>query len=107
MVPKYLRFRVTGIFNSGFLRLRQFLGIHTPFRCTTSVREDDVVAVLEFKDRRHLKAGEVARNAGAGAGPGFMATNWMEQNKANLPCSASGACSDVHHHWSYSLRRRD
>ena len=42
----------------------------------------DLVSVLEFKVDDIYKAGEVARQLEQAAGPGFMSTNWMEQNKA-------------------------
>ena len=29
VVPKYKRFKVVGIFSSGFLRLRQLVGVHS------------------------------------------------------------------------------
>src|SRR5205823_6569101 len=42
----------------------------------------DLVSVIEFKIDDIYKAGEVARELERAAGSGFMATNWMEQNKA-------------------------
>ena len=38
--------------------------------------------MLEFKVDDIYKAGEVARTLEQAAGPGFMATSWMEQNKS-------------------------
>ncbi|HEX8815755.1 MAG TPA: FtsX-like permease family protein [Terriglobales bacterium] len=82
MVPKYIRFHVAGIFSSGFYdydsawaftRLRdsqQLFGI------------GDVISVIEFKIDDIYRAGEVSRELEDAAGKGFMATNWMEQNKA-------------------------
>ena len=42
----------------------------------------DLVSVLEFKVDDIYKAGEISRQLEQAAGKGFMATNWMEQNKA-------------------------
>jgi lipoprotein-releasing system permease protein len=82
MVPKYNRFRVAGIFNSGFYdydsswaftRLRdaqQLFGL------------GDLVSVIEFKVDDIYQADQISRQLEQAAGKGFMATNWMEQNKA-------------------------
>ena len=81
MVPKYIRFHVAGIFNSGFfdydsswafLRLadaQQLFGL------------GDVISVIQFKLDDIYLAGDVARALEQAAGHGFMATSWMEQNK--------------------------
>src|SRR5216684_4656129 len=82
MVPKYLRFRVAGIFNSGFYDYDSSWAFTRLSDAQHLFGEDDVVAVLEFKVDDIYKAGEVARMLEQAAGPGFMATNWMEQNKA-------------------------
>src|SRR5712692_9196256 len=82
MVPKYLRFRVVGIFNSGFYDYDSSWAFTRLSDAQQLFGEDDVVAVIEFKLDDIYKAGEVARALEQAAGPGFMAANWMEQNKA-------------------------
>jgi lipoprotein-releasing system permease protein len=82
MVPKYLRFHVVGIFNSGFYDYDSSWAFTRLSDAQHLFGEDDVVAVLEFKLDDIYKAGEVARALEQAAGPGFMAANWMEQNKA-------------------------
>jgi lipoprotein-releasing system permease protein len=82
MVPKYNRFRVTGIFNSGFYDYDSawaFTGLSDAQRLFGL---GDLVSVLEFKVDDIYKADQVSRQLEQAAGPGFMATNWMEQNKA-------------------------
>jgi lipoprotein-releasing system permease protein len=81
VVPKYVRFKVVGIFNSGFfdydkswafIRLRdaqQLFGL------------GDVASVLEFKIADIDRAEEVGHQLEAAAGSGYMSSNWMEQNK--------------------------
>jgi len=81
LVPKYVRFRVAGIFRSGFydydtswafIRLadaQQLFGL------------GDVISVIEFKVDDIYRAGEIAGQIERDAGKGFMATNWMEQNR--------------------------
>jgi lipoprotein-releasing system permease protein len=82
LVPKYVRFKVVGIFNSGFydydltwafIRLgdaQQLFGL------------GDVISVIEFKVDDIYQAGQIGNQLQREAGPGFMATNWMEQNRA-------------------------
>lgn len=81
IVPKYVRFKVVGIFNSGFfdydkswafIRLRdaqQLFGL------------GDVASVLEFKIDDIDRAADVGHQLEAAAGSGYMSSNWMEQNK--------------------------
>jgi lipoprotein-releasing system permease protein len=82
MVPKYDRFRVVGIFDSGFFDYDSswaFTGLSDAQRLFGL---GDLVSVIEFKIDDIYKAGEVAQELEQASGKGFMATNWMEQNKA-------------------------
>jgi lipoprotein-releasing system permease protein len=82
MVPKYNRFRVAGIFNSGFYDYDSSWAFA---RLTDTQRLfgiGDQVSVIEFKLDDIYQAGQVSQQLEKSAGPGFMATNWMEQNKA-------------------------
>ena len=82
MVPKYNRFRVAGIFNSGFYDYDSawaFTGLSDAQRLFGL---GDLISVLEFKVDDIYKADQVSHQLEQAAGPGFMATNWMEQNKA-------------------------
>jgi lipoprotein-releasing system permease protein len=81
LVPKYARFRVAGIFKSGFydydtgwafIRLadaQQLFGL------------GDVISVIEFKVDDIYQAGVIGKQIERAAGKGFMSTNWMEQNR--------------------------
>jgi lipoprotein-releasing system permease protein len=82
MVPKYIRFRVVGIFSSGFY---DYDSAWAFTRLSDSQRLfglGDVISVLEFKVDDIDKAAEIGHEIEQAAGKGFMATNWMEQNKA-------------------------
>jgi len=82
MVPKYTRFRVAGIFNSGFYDYDfswAFARLSDTQRLFGLGNE---VSVIEFKIDDIYKAGEIAKRIEQAAGKGFMTTNWMEQNKA-------------------------
>jgi len=82
MVPKYIRFRVAGIFNSGFYDYDSSWAFTRLSDSQQLFGLGDVVSVLEFKIDDIYRAGEVSRELEEAAGKGFMATNWMEQNKA-------------------------
>jgi lipoprotein-releasing system permease protein len=82
MVPKYLRFRVVGIFSSGFYDYDSSWAFTRLSDAQRLFGLGDLISVLEFKVDDIYKAGEVARALELAAGRGFMATSWMEQNKA-------------------------
>jgi lipoprotein-releasing system permease protein len=82
MVPKYSRFRVVGIFNSGFFDYDSSWAFTRLSDAQRLFGLGDLISVLEFKVDDIYKAGEVSRELEDAAGKGFMATNWMEQNQA-------------------------
>jgi len=82
MVPKYIRFRVTAIFDSGFYDYDSSWGFVRLSDAQQLFGLGDVVSVLEFKIDDIYRAPEVAKQLEGAAGKSFMATQWMEQNKA-------------------------
>ena len=82
MVPKYIRFKVVGIFNSGFFDYDSSWAFTRLSDAQQLFGLGDLISVIEFKLDDIYKAGEVARELEQAAGRGFMATNWMEQNRA-------------------------
>jgi lipoprotein-releasing system permease protein len=82
MVPKYIRFRVAGIFDSGFYDYDSSWGFIRLSDAQQLFGLGDVVSVLEFKIDDIYSAPQVARQIESAAGKGFMATHWMEQNKS-------------------------
>jgi lipoprotein-releasing system permease protein len=86
MVPKYIRFRVAGIFNSGFYDYDSSWAFIRLSDAQQLFGLGDIVSVLQFKLDDIYRAGEVAQQLEQAAdlvsgSHGFMATNWMEQNK--------------------------
>ncbi|MGA9043088.1 MAG: FtsX-like permease family protein [Terriglobales bacterium] len=82
MVPKYNRFRVAGIFSSGFY---DYDSTWAFTRLTDSQQLfglGDLISVLEFKVDDIYQAGQVGDQLEQAAGTGFESRNWMEQNKA-------------------------
>jgi len=82
MVPKYNRFRVVGIFNSGFYDYDSSWAFTRLSDAQQLFGLGDLVSVIEFKVDDIYKADEISRQLEQAAGKGFMTTNWMEQNKA-------------------------
>lgn len=82
IVPKYSRFRVAGIFNSGFYDYDFSWAFARLSDAQQLFGLGDEISVLEFKVDDIYRAGEIAKGIEQAAGKGFMTTNWMEQNKA-------------------------
>jgi lipoprotein-releasing system permease protein len=82
MVPKYSRFRVAGIFNSGFYDYDSSWAFTRLSDAQRLFGLGDLISVIEFKVDDIDKADVVSRQLEDAAGKGFMTTNWKEQNKA-------------------------
>jgi lipoprotein-releasing system permease protein len=82
MVPKYSRFRVAGIFNSGFYDYDSSWSLARLSDSQRLFGIGDQIAAIEFKVDDIYKAGEIGDQLEQAAGKGFMSKNWMEQNKA-------------------------
>lgn len=81
LIPRYQRFQVVGIFASGFY---QYDSAYAFMRLADAQRlfsEPDVVSVLSFRIHDLYRAVQVGHALEQAAGPGFQATNWMEQNR--------------------------
>lgn len=82
LIPRTRRFRVTGIFNSGFYDYDEnwcFLALPAAQNLSGS---GDLINVLEFRLNQPERSGEVAETIERAAGQGFSATTWMEENRA-------------------------
>jgi lipoprotein-releasing system permease protein len=86
MVPKYIRFHVAGIFNSGFFDYDSSWAFIRLSDAQQLFGLGDVISVIQFKLDDIYLAGDVARALEQAAdlisgSHGFMATSWREQNK--------------------------
>jgi len=81
LVPKYSRFRVTGIFDSGFYDYDASWSFVRLSDAQRLFATGDVIQILEFKIDDIYQAGEIGQELEKAAGAGFQTTNWMEQNK--------------------------
>ncbi len=82
MVPKYSRFRVVGIFSSGFYDYDSSWAFTRLSAAQSLFGLGDLISVIEFKVDDIYQADQVSRQLEQAAGKGFMTTNWMEQNQA-------------------------
>jgi lipoprotein-releasing system permease protein len=82
MVPKYSRFRVVGIFNSGFYDYDTAWAFTRLSDAQQLFGLSDLVSVIQFKIDDIYQADNIAKQLEQAAGSGFMATSWMEQNRA-------------------------
>lgn len=81
LVPRYQRFRVVGIFASGFYQYDSSYGFVRLADAQRLFSEPDLISVISFKLDDLYQAPEVGRAIAAAAGKGFETTNWMEQNR--------------------------
>ncbi len=81
-VPKYNRFHVVGIFNSGFFDYDSSWAFVRLSDAQKLFGLGDLISVIEFKVDDIYQAAAISRELEDAAGKGFMATNWEEQNKA-------------------------
>ncbi|MGA8938733.1 MAG: ABC transporter permease [Acidobacteriaceae bacterium] len=85
LVPRYQRFRVVGIFSSGFYQYDDGYAFMRLADAQRLFSEPDLISVLSFKIDDLNKAVQVGNSieqaAAKDAGPGFQTTNWIEQNR--------------------------
>ncbi len=82
MVPRARRFRVGGIFDSGFYDYDANWGFVTLASAQALAGVGDVVSLLEVRVTKIDEARTVADELLRRAGPGFLATTWMDENRA-------------------------
>jgi lipoprotein-releasing system permease protein len=81
-VPKYTRFRVAGIFKSGFFDYDSNWAFARLSDAQRLFGLGNLVTVIEFKVDDLDRADAIARDIENAAGPGFMAANALQQNSA-------------------------
>jgi lipoprotein-releasing system permease protein len=81
VIPKYRWFRVVGIFHSGFYQYDAMMAFTSLADAQRLFGEPDVVSIISFKVDNLDRADQIGRTIEQAAGPGFLTTNWMEQNR--------------------------
>jgi lipoprotein-releasing system permease protein len=82
MVPKYSRFRVAGIFDSGFYDYDSSWSFVRLSDAQRLFALGDVIQIIEFKIDDIYQAAQVGQELEKAAGAGFQTTNWMDEQKA-------------------------
>jgi lipoprotein-releasing system permease protein len=82
MIPRTRRFRVAGVFDSGFYDYDENWCFMTLAAAQALSGTGDIVNVLEFRLHRPEQAPEIARLLERQAGPSFTASTWVEENRA-------------------------
>jgi lipoprotein-releasing system permease protein len=82
LMPRTRRFRVTGVFDSGFYDYDENWCFMTLPAAQGLAGAGDVVNVIEFRLNQPERAGEVAERVRQAAGQGFSTSTWMEENRA-------------------------
>ena len=82
MVPRYMRFKVVGVFQSGFYDYDSTWALCSLGDSQRLFSLGDIASVLEFKVDDIYNAAAIGNQIEAAAGKGFQTTNWMEQNRA-------------------------
>jgi lipoprotein-releasing system permease protein len=81
LAPKYQRFRVAAIFQSGFYQYDSGMAFMRLSEAQRLFSEPDLLSVISFKVDDLDRAPRIAREIEHEAGRGFMTSNWMEQNR--------------------------
>jgi lipoprotein-releasing system permease protein len=81
LIPKFQRFRVAGIFHSGFYQYDSSMAFTSLADAQRLFGEPDVVSIISFKVDDLDRADQIGSAIEQAAGPGFLTTNWMEQNR--------------------------
>jgi lipoprotein-releasing system permease protein len=82
LIPRTRRFRVGGIFDSGFYDYDENWCFVTLPAAQALAGAEDIVNVLEIRLENPATAPETARGVEQAAGQGFVAATWMEENRA-------------------------
>ncbi len=81
LAPRYQRYRVAGIFHSGFYAYDNAWAFTSLAAAQRLFSEPDLLSVISFRVDDLDRAPQIARTIEAAAGPGYMSTNWIEQNR--------------------------
>jgi lipoprotein-releasing system permease protein len=82
LMPRTRRFRVAGVFDSGFYDYDENWCFVALPAAQSLAGAGNIVNVLEFRLARPEQAEAIGQEAEHAAGQGFLATTWMEENRA-------------------------
>ena len=82
MIPRSRRFRIAGIFDSGFYDYDANWGFVVLPAAQALAGIGDLVSVLEVRVERIDEARAIGNRLAREAGPDYVATTWMDENRA-------------------------
>lgn len=82
LMPRTRRFRVAGVFDSGFYDYDENWCFVALPAAQSLAGAGNIVNVLEFRLARPEQAEAIGKEVEHAAGQGFLATTWMEENRA-------------------------
>jgi len=82
LLPRSRRFRISGVFDSGFYDYDQNWCFLTLADAQNLSGGGDAVNVLEFRLNNPENASTIVQQVRNNAGPGFAASTWMDENRA-------------------------
>jgi len=82
LIPRTRRFRVSGVFDSGFYDYDENWCFVALSAAQSLAGASDIVNVLEIRLGKPEQAADLAPVLEHAAGQGFVATTWMEENRA-------------------------
>jgi lipoprotein-releasing system permease protein len=81
MVPKVVHFQLAGVYHTGFFQYDSAWGFIRLADAQRLYDEPDLITVISFRIDNLNNAPAIAQEIESAAGPGFMTTNWKEQNR--------------------------
>jgi lipoprotein-releasing system permease protein len=79
-IPKYVRFRLAGTYHTGFYQYDSQMGFLRLADAQHLFDEPDLLSVIGLRVDDPNQAPEIAKAIEQAAGPGYMTTNWTEDN---------------------------
>ena len=81
IIPNYVHFRLAGTYHTGFYQYDAQMGFLRLADAQRLFDEPDLLSVISFKVDNLNHAPEIAHAIEQAAGPGYMTTNWTDQNR--------------------------
>jgi lipoprotein-releasing system permease protein len=81
VIPKWVQFKLAGTYRSGFYQYDAQTGYVRLADAQTLFAEPDLLSAISLKVDDLSRAPEIGRAVEQAAGPGYMTTNWIEQNR--------------------------
>ena len=96
LIPKYMTFRVAGIFHSGFYQYDAQMGFLRLADAQRLFDEPDLLSVISFKVDNLNRAPEIARTIEQAAGPGYIDDELDRSEPGTVPRPQARASGHVY-----------